>query len=112
MTENVSVPKKITDDKKLLTSLGLIMKAGKLICGTELVRDAIRDGKAKIVVFCSHSSENSKKRILSCAGFYGVDTVQADVTPEALGNALGKSGISAVCVTSASFRDLILKYTI
>ncbi|MCQ2435488.1 MAG: ribosomal L7Ae/L30e/S12e/Gadd45 family protein [Clostridia bacterium] len=100
----------ITNEKqRLLSYIGLARKAGKLICGTDMVCDAIRDGKIKLVVVSDSVSANTQKRITNCAKYYNVTLKTAEgITPAELGAALGKSDMACVGVTDSGFCELIL----
>ncbi|MCQ2771165.1 MAG: ribosomal L7Ae/L30e/S12e/Gadd45 family protein [Clostridia bacterium] len=96
--------------KNLLFRIGLARKAGKLISGTELVCDAVRDGKVKLVVIASDASANSMKRITNCVKFYEQDSEIVDgLTTSDLGYAIGKSPVACIGITDDNFKKLILK---
>ena len=50
---------------KPLNMLGLAKKAGLLAIGSEDVKSAIREGKAKLIIYTTDISEGSVKRVLS-----------------------------------------------
>ena len=88
---------------RILRTLGLSAKAGKLVFGADAVCDALRSGKAKAVAVASGNSENTLKRLLDKCVFYRVDPVVLDATPVELGHAVGKKGtVAAVAVTDPS----------
>ncbi len=95
--------------EKLLASLGLCRKAGKLICGTPLVCDALGSGKKPFLVVCaSDNSENTAKRLRDKCAFYGVPLVLSSVEGEALARALGKGArVAAVAVTDQNLCRLV-----
>lgn len=87
--------------QKLLSALGLCRKAGKLICGTPLICDALRSAKKPYaVIMASDNSENTQKKLCDKCGFYGVELIRVELDGNSLSSAIGKSGrISAVAVT-------------
>ena len=88
---------------RILRTLGLGAKAGKLVFGTEAVCDALRNGKAAAVAVASGNSENTLKRLRDQCFFYRVEPVVLDATPTELGHAVGKKGtVAAVAVTDPS----------
>ncbi|MBQ8433008.1 MAG: ribosomal L7Ae/L30e/S12e/Gadd45 family protein [Clostridia bacterium] len=95
--------------EKLLAALGLCRKAGKLICGTPLVCDALGSGKKPYLVVCaSDNSENTAKRLRDRCAFYGVPMVRSQICGEELSRALGKgSRVAAVAVTDEHLCRLV-----
>jgi ribosomal protein L7Ae-like RNA K-turn-binding protein len=91
------------DEKKLLLSLGLCARAGKLIYGVPMICEAMRKGgkKSPLLVFeSSDTSENTHKKIADKTAFYGVRTVRLNCDGAALASALGKtSSLAAVAIT-------------
>ncbi len=85
--------------------LGLCMRAGRLVCGTPMICDALKDQKEVFVVLVAdEASENTKKRLSDRCKYYGVRLVSVKVTTGALAHALGKSGeLAAVGVTDKNF---------
>ena len=92
---------------KLLSSIGLAKKAGKLTIGTEAVCDEVRAHNIKLVVASGLASDNTKKRITDCAKFYRTKTVFISVTPDALGAAIGKTATACVGIADDNFIKLI-----
>ena len=98
------------DIKKALSMIGLSKKAGRLISGVPMVCDALRDGKVCLVVYASHASENSVKRVRDKANTYKTVALPLDTTPEELGHWVGKTGaVSAVGITDNGFAEAIKK---
>ena len=96
-------------NQKLLSALGLCRKAGKLICGTPMICDALRGAKKPYaVIMASDNSENTQKKLGDKCGFYGVELIRVELDGEILSSAIGKSGrISAVAVTDENLCRLI-----
>lgn len=92
---------------KLLSLIGLARKAGKLTVGTEAVCDAVRCGKAKLVLASAEASDNTKKRISNCAQYYGVRAEYVAVSPDMLGKAIGKTATACVSTDDDNFVKLI-----
>ncbi|MBR7082405.1 MAG: ribosomal L7Ae/L30e/S12e/Gadd45 family protein [Clostridia bacterium] len=95
------------EKKSLLFRIGLGRRAGKLIIGTEMVCDGVRDGKVLLILLSSRASDNSKKRILGCADYYNAEVETIDVTTEELGAAIGKSAVACVGITDENIVRLI-----
>ena len=95
------------EKKSLLFRIGLGRRAGKLIVGTEMVCDGVRDGKVLLIIMAENASPNSRKRILGCAKYYNAEVDTVDVTTEELGAAIGKSAVACVGVTDENIVRLI-----
>lgn len=86
--------------------LGLARRAGALVHGTEAVRQSIRDGAARLVLFAGDASPTQLDKIRR--------TLETRPTPQAtlgdratLGSAIGLAPVSAVAVTSTSLASRI-----
>ena len=80
-------------NKRLYGMLGFAMRAGKVIIGTESVCSAMaKRGKDKLrlVLIAESASEGTKKKLLTKAEFYGVDTMSINIDSSELGRLLGK----------------------
>ena len=80
--------------------LGFAMRAGKVVLGTDLVIGAIRakgKGKARLLLISESASEGTRKKLCFKAEFYGVKTCFIDLSPDELGQTLGKKS-SPVCL--------------
>ena len=102
------------DEKKLLSSLGLCARAGKLIFGVPMICDALRSGgnKTPLLVFeAADTSENTHKKIADKTAFYGVRTVRLKCDGATLASALGKtSSLAAVALTDGQMCRMAEKY--
>ena len=102
------------DERKLLSSLGLCARAGKLIFGVPMICDALRGGgkKMPLLVFeAADTSENTHKRIADKTEFYGVRTVRLQCDGATLASALGKtSSLAAVAITDEQMCRMAEKY--
>jgi len=94
---------------RVLSSIGLAKRAGKTVTGTELVQDAVRKGKAKIVIAASDISQGSKKKLVNTCVYYKAELVEySDM--KSLSAAMGvKKLITSVAVTDENFKILIKK---
>ena len=95
-------------DKKALAMFGLAKKAGKIIAGTEQVTNGIRKSIPCTVYLSTEASENSKKRIRNCCGYYNIELYELDITINDMAHIIGKKGaISAIAITDMSFTAAI-----
>ena len=80
--------------------LGFAMRAGKVVLGTDQVIGAVRargKAKARLLLICESASEGTRKKLSFKAEFYGVRTLYIDLSPDELGQTLGKES-SPVCL--------------
>lgn len=102
------------DATKLLSTLGLCVKAGKVIFGVPMICDALRKGGKNapvIVVEAADNSENTHKKITDKCNYYGVKLVTLSYSGEQLAAAVGKGAhIGAIAVTDRGLCQLIEKY--
>lgn len=94
---------------KLLSGLGLAMRAGQLVTGDEGVLDAVRTGKARLVVLAADASENTRKKFKDKCSTYQVPIIEYG-TRELLGSSVGKGERVIVAITDPGFARLIAKY--
>jgi ribosomal protein L7Ae-like RNA K-turn-binding protein len=95
--------------QKVLRAIGLCLKAGRLVCGTPLVCEAL-GGKRKpfLVVEVSDNSANTAKRLADKCAYYGVEKLRLEASGEALASALGKSArVAAVAITDEQLSRLV-----
>ena len=94
---------------KVLSSLGLAKRAGKVIVGTQMVQDAVRSGKAVLIIYASDISDNSKKKLVNTCAHYSSELISySDM--QGLSAALGqKKLITSAAITDENFKLLIKK---
>ncbi len=97
------------DAQATLRALGFCAKAGKLICGTALICEALRGGRKPLLVLeADDNSGNTAKRLFDRCSFYGVRRVRLNVSGEVLARAVGKSGrVAAAAVTDGQLCRLV-----
>ncbi len=103
------------EQNKLQGMIGLAKRAGKVVAGTPMVCEAVRKGKAQIVLIASDATENANKKVKNCCTHYQIPFESTSFTTDLLAHIIGKSGvIAAIAITDASFADairtLILKH--
>ena len=97
---------------KVLSSLGLAKKAGKLTVGTNLVSTFIRNGSnPSLVILACDASANTKKLIESASRHHKVHCVCTAYTKDQLSDAIGASYyISCIAVLDKGFGEMITKH--
>ncbi len=99
-------------DKRILSSLGLCSKAGKLIFGVPMIIEAMQKGKKTYLVLeAGDTSDNTHKKITDKCSFYGVEKIRLDFDGIQIAEAVGKSSsLAAIAITDESFYKMIKKY--
>lgn len=99
-------------DGRILSSLGLCSKAGKLIYGVPMIIEAMQKGKkVYLVLEAGDTSDNTHKKITDKCGFYGVERIRLNTDGATLGSSVGKSGVlAAVAITDEGFYAMMSKY--
>ena len=90
--------------KRLLMTVGLAAKARAIVCGTEQICDAVRNGKNKplLVIEACDTSDNTHKRLNDKCSYYGVRLERIEADTVALGYSVGKrAAVAAVGITDA-----------
>ena len=96
--------------KRALGMLGLAMKAGKVVIGTEQVIAYLQKNKLKLVLLSSNSSEGTQKKIRFKCEFYKTTTEALDIDTDELGTLLGKTYTPAVVgITDENFSRTLIK---
>ena len=89
--------------------LGLAMKAGKVVIGTEQVIAYLQKGKLKLVLLSGSASEGTKKKILFKCEFYKTCNRELSIDTDELGRLLGKTYTPAVVgITDENFSRAII----
>lgn len=94
------------NEQKILSLLGLCMRAGRLVSGEAKCETAIRQGEAKLVVLASDVSANTAKKFNNSAYYYKLPVVTAGTIAQ-LGHALGKAHRAVAVVTDEGFAKKI-----
>lgn len=88
--------------------LGLATKAGKTKMGTFLVEDAVRSGKARLVLIAEDAEKNTRKTIEDKCTTYHVPVRYYGLKDE-LGHSAGKGLRSCAAVLDTGFAESITK---
>lgn len=88
---------------RLYNAIGLCQRAGKAQSGAFAAENAIRGGKAKLVLLEETASEATKTHYEQMCAAHGVPMRIVDT----VGRAIGKESRIVMAVTDAGFRDMI-----
>ena len=99
---------KETQPGNFLGSLGLAMRAGKVVSGEFMTERAIREGRAGLVIVAADASAGTKKKFNDSCTFYKVPIyILSD--KETLGHSLGKKERASLAVIDEGFAGSIRK---
>ena len=100
--------------EKLLSALGLCVRAGKVIFGVPMICDALKKGgatKPVLIIEASDTSDGTHKKIADKSAFYQVRTVRIDCDGATLASALGKTAsLAAVAIKDKDMCKIVEKY--
>ncbi len=97
-------------EQKLLNALGLCQKARKLIVGTPMICDALKQGKPiYAVITAADNSQNTQKRLSDRCAYYGVPLIVTEISGDRLSDAIGKCGrVSAAAVADENLAKPVM----
>ena len=98
-----------TPKERLLGMLGLCIRARRAVCGTVNVCEALKAGKAVLVITASDNSAATEKRLFDRAGFYKVKIIKTNLTSAEIGAATGKSLVAAMAINDESMAQAVEK---
>lgn len=93
---------------KILSMIGMAMKAGKVVSGEFSTEKAVKTGKAFLVIVSEAASDNTKKMFRNMCTFYEVP-MYIYGTKEELGHSMGKEFRASLAVTEEGFAKSIEK---
>ena len=92
-----------------LKFLGLMRRASALQAGENNAGEAVRGGKAKLLLLASDASDNARRRAESFVGGRSCLLLPLSFTKEELGAALGMGDCSMAAVTDLGFANALIK---
>jgi ribosomal protein L7Ae-like RNA K-turn-binding protein len=95
--------------EKTLKLLGLMRRANALQAGENNTGEAVRAGKAKLLLLASDASDNARKRAESFVGGRSCLLLPLPFTKEELGEALGYGPCAMSAVTDLGFANALIK---
>ena len=93
---------------KILSMVGMAMKAGKVVSGEFSTEKAVKTGKAFLVIVSEAASDNTKKMFRNMCSYYEVP-MYVYGTKEDLGHSMGKEFRASLAVTEEGFVKSIEK---
>lgn len=99
------------ENEKLISTITFCKRLGKLVLGFDLVKTAMQQGTAYLVMISTDLSPKTKKEIMYLATELETQTLEIDITLDELWYLIGKrAGVIAVC--DEGFAEKILNATI
>lgn len=95
--------------KKVLSMLGLAARSRNVASGGFATENAVKSGKAYLVIVSEDASDNTKKKFRNMCEFYKVPFYLFDEKGR-LGHSMGKEERTSLAVTNAGFADSIRKH--
>lgn len=96
------------NDRKVMSLIGLSMKAGKVVSGSFAVEKAVKTGKACLVIVAREASANTRKDLHNLCTWYHVPCYEfADKSQ--LGQAIGKEYRATLAVTDENLASALEK---
>jgi len=95
-------------NNKALGMLGLAMRAGKVVSGEFSCENAIKQGKAFLVILAEDASDNTKKKFTDMTNYRNIPLVIYG-NKLSLGKATGKEFRASVAIIDQAFAENILK---
>ena len=89
---------------KVLSLIGLAMKAGRCISGETMTESETKSGRARLVIIASDASENTKKKFRDMCKFYKVPIYMYGCK-DTLGHAMGKEFRASLEILDEGFAD-------
>lgn len=93
---------------RVLSMLGIAAKAGRVVSGEFATENAVKTGKAYLVVTAADASANTAKKFRDMTDFYKVPLCVYG-TKETLGGCIGKDYRSSLAVTDEALAAAVMK---
>ena len=94
---------------KVLSMLGLAARSRNVVSGGFATENAVKSGKAYLVIIAEDASDNTKKKFRNLCEFYEVPYYQYGEM-EIVGHSMGKQDRTSLAVTDEGFANSIRKH--
>lgn len=92
----------------ILSTLGLALRAKRVVSGEFMTENAIKSNNAYLVIIAKDVSENTRKKFHNMCEYYRVP-IKEYATKDELGHSLGKEYRASLAVTDKGFAEAIMK---
>ena len=93
---------------KIFSYLGLAIRGGRLVSGEFSTEQAVKKGKAYLVIVATDASDNTKKSFRDMCTYYKVN-IYFYGSKEQLGHAIGKEFRASIAVTDENLAKAVEK---
>lgn len=100
---------KDSEKNKVLSLLGLATRSRNVVSGGFATENAVKSGKAYLVIVSEDASANTEKKFRNMCEFYEVPYYRFGMK-ESLGHFMGKQERTSLAITDAGFADSIQKH--
>lgn len=94
---------------KFLQSLGLAMRAGKIVHGEDQVLNAIKGQELSLVMVASDIGANTLKKITDKCKTYNIEILNVHYNSVELGHSVGKMFRVVIGISDEGFKNILLK---
>lgn len=91
---------------KIISILGLAMRAGKISLGAPATYEALKKNKVSLVVVSTNCEGDTMRQINNKCTFYGVEIVKV-LSEEELSSSIGKKNVKVIGILDEGFKHLI-----
>lgn len=91
-----------------LRMVGIATKAGKTSSGEFMTENAVKSGKAALVIIAGDASDNTKKKFTNMCEYYQVP-IRFYATKDELGHSMGKEFRASLAVIDQGLAQAIMK---
>ena len=95
--------------ERILGLLGLMRRAGAVSPGEDQAGDAVKAGKAKLLLFSADVADNARRKAENLSNGRNVQLVPLPFDRGELGAAMGLGSCSMAAVTDLGFADALMK---
>ena len=95
---------RLANRDKVLSLIGLAMKAGRCTSGETMTENETKLGRARLVIVASDASDNTKKKFRDMCEFYKVPICFYG-DKDTLGHAMGKEFRASLAILDEGFAD-------
>ena len=96
------------NNNRVLSMLGLAMKAGKLTSGEFMTETSVKSRQSKLVIVAEDASNNTKKNFSDMCTYYHVPLIVFGTKTE-IGAAIGKEFRASVSINDEGFAAALKK---
>ena len=100
-----------SNENRILSLAGLAQRAGLAASGEQEAEQAVRSGKARLVLLACDASGGTVKKFSHRCFYYNVPLARLSVGKKELGQAIGKGERSSLAICEEGFAKSILNLT-